>query len=39
VKPDPSEYQHDQSDRQTEDEPGAKVDHLCFWVTTEKDIL
>ncbi len=39
VQPDPGEHQHDQSDRQTEDEPRAKVDDFRFWVPTETDVL
>lgn len=39
MKPYPGQNQHDDSDRQTEDEPGAKVDDFRLWVTTGKDIL
>ena len=33
VQPQPSEDQHDDGDREAEDEPCAKVYHLCIWIS------
>lgn len=32
VHPEPADHQHDEGDGEAEEEPGAKVDHLCGWI-------
>lgn len=32
VHPKPADHQHDEGDGEAEEEPGAKVDHLCGWI-------
>lgn len=32
VHPEPADHQHDEGDGKAEEEPGAKVDHLCSWI-------
>lgn len=34
MEPEPGEDQHDESDGEAEDEPGAEVDHLCVRVAS-----
>lgn len=36
MQPQPGEDQHDDGDGEAEDEPGAKVDHLCIRITAGK---
>lgn len=38
VQPQPGENQHDDGDGEAEDEPCAKVDHLCVWITAGKTV-
>lgn len=32
MHPEPADHQHDEGDGEAEEEPGAKVDHLCGWI-------
>lgn len=32
VHPKPADHQHDEGDGKAEQEPGAKVDHVCGWI-------
>lgn len=38
MQPQPGENQHDDGDGKAEDEPCAKVDHLCVWITAGKTV-